>query len=100
MRASAPTSPQGSARVQRSTRVVPQFRRSLRTLEAMMNKPDSQQHAQNAGPTQDLAAASKHVRAPVAPATAEPGTATVSMGSPAFGLDGRPVSKDAIHLST
>jgi hypothetical protein len=79
--------------------------------EAMMNKPDVQQGAQFAAHDQSLAAVAVHgpkessskpltSGAELAPAAAKPGNETVSMGSPAFGLDGRPVSKDAIHLNT
>jgi hypothetical protein len=112
MRASVPTLHQKSTTVQRSTHVRLSRNFAVAGLtEVIMNKPDVQHGAQGAANNQDLAAASKHgptesssqpemSGAEVAPAVAESGSETVSMGSPAFGLDGKPVSKDAIHLNT
>jgi hypothetical protein len=78
-----------------------------------MNKPYVQPGAQSAARTQDHAADSTQIAdealplipaekgdAQVASRAAKTGDEIVSMGSPAFGLGGRPVPKDAIHNNT
>lgn len=67
-----------------------------------MNKPDVHRDAQSAAHAQDHEAAKKQrptgsSSKPALAPKAEPNSETVSMGSPAFGLGGRPVPKDAIH---